>query len=208
MIPIIITSIAIVFVFIVLLITAIILFVNLARKNDKKKRDLTIVIISGVIFFSLIGLDAYLITSNLQYSKEKAREIALDAAETTGQGFVVTYDAAKKKWDDRSVEKLKNIDISISQCTVNESTDQKSYEVKIIFDNKNSTAESMSLDEMVALNYLMFTDQNDIVHAITEKESETTALPMGKSEATLIANVDKDVDLKYLRFVDRKIPLN
>jgi len=91
---------------------------------------------------------------------------------------------------------------------VNEKADKNSYEVKIIFDNKNSTAESMSLDEMIEFNYLMFTDQNDIVHAITEKKSESTALPMGKSEATLITNVDKDVDLKYLRFVDRKIPLN
>lgn len=208
MVPIIITSVATVMVFVVLLITAIILFVNLARKNQKKKRDLTIVIITGVLFFCLIGLDAYLVTSQFQYSKEKAREIALNAAETSGQGLVVTYDAAKKKWDDRSVEKLKNIDISISKCTVNESADNKSYEVKVIINNKNSTAESMSLDEMIGLNYLMCTDQNDIVHAITEKKSETATLPMGKSEVTLIANVEKDIELKYLRFVDRKIPLN
>lgn len=207
MVPIIVTSVAIVMVFLVLLVTTIVLFVNKARKKEKIKRDFTTVIIVTNVFFSLIGLDTYWVTSIFQYNKDKVREIALDSAETSGKGLVVTYDAIKKTWDDRSVGKLINIDISISKCTENINADKKTYEVKVIFKNKNSTAESMNLDEMIGLNYLMFCDQNDIVHAISKRKSETVALPMGKSEATLIATVEKDVELKYLRLVDRKIDL-
>ena len=207
MIPLIITSVALVMFFLVLLVTAIVLFVNMARKKQKLKRDLSILIIVTLIFFSLVALDVYLFSSSLQYSKEKVKEIALDAAETSGQGLVVTYDAMKKTWDDRSVEKLKNIDISISSCSEVINTDNNTYEIKVVFDNKNSTAESMSLDEMISLNYLMFSDKNDIVHGIDDSIHETASLPMGKSEATLIVNVEKDVELTYLRFVDRKFAL-
>lgn len=205
--PIIITSVALVMFFLVLLVSAIVLFVNMARKKQKLKRDLTLVIVLTVVFFSLIALDIHWVSSSFEYNKAKLKEISLDAAETSGEGLVVTYDAAKKKWDERSVEKLKNIDITISKCTEQMNVDKKTYEVKIIFDNKNSNAESMSLDEMIGLNYLMFCDKNDIVHGIDDRKQETAGLPTGKSEATLIVNVEKDVELTYLRFVDRKFPL-
>lgn len=65
----------------------------------------------------------------------------------------------------------------------------------------------MSIDEMASLNYLMGCDKTDIVHAIKSKKYETEHLPIGKSEATFVIDVKKDISLTYLRLVDRRFAL-
>jgi hypothetical protein len=202
MIPVIITSLAIVLFFLVLLITAIILLVNKVRKKDRVKRDLSVLIIITLIFFSLVGLDTYLISSGILKS---GKDAASDAAYATGKGLVITYDAVKKTWDERSIKSLDNIDVTMLKSSEEIKDDIKTYEVKVLFTNKNSNAESMSIAEMIACNYLVFCDEDDIVYAIDDSKTETFSLPIGKSEVTLFIHVEKDVKLKYLRFVNKEV---
>ena len=204
MIPIIIVSVAAVLFFLVLVITSIILLVNKIRKKQKVKRDLVIVIAISLIFFSLIGLDAYFISNSIYENRDKIKDAA---AEASGRGLVITYDAIKKTWDDRSVVKLKNIDITVLKSSEVIKGDIKTYEIEIVFNNKNTNAESMPISEMVSINYLALCDKDDIVYGIDNFKSETPLLPTGKSKATLFINVAKDVKLDYVRLVDNKIAL-
>jgi hypothetical protein len=205
-IPIIITSMAAVVFLLVLLITTIVLFVNRVRKKQKLKRDLVLVIVSGLLFFSLIGFDIYFISNGIIPDAAKAENAADAAAKATGRGLVLTYDAIKKTWDDRSVSKLKGIDITVLKVIESENAADKTYDIEILLDNKNTNAESMPISEMIELNYLYACDKDDVFYKIDRFECESPLLPKGKSKATIFVSLNKDVKLEYLKLADTNIP--
>lgn len=212
MIKIIITSTLAVMVFLTLIITGIILLVNKLRKKTKLKGYMAIVITSAFVFIGLIGLDIYFISDGIYKSREaiaeKSAEAADTAAQATGRGLVLTYDAIKKTWDERSVAKLKNIDITFLKSSEVIKGNIKTYKIDILLNNKNATSESMSISEMIEFNYLSLCDKDDIFYKVDNYKSESSLLPMGKSKATIFANVDKNVKLDYLKLVDRKISIS
>ncbi len=206
---IILTSVALVMVFIVLLIVTIVLFVNKIKKKPTFKRDLILVIVSGFIFFGLIALDINFMSSFLTGGKQVTAEQAADeAARIAGKGLVISYDAIKSQWNTRSEEMLKNIDITIKKVSskaINNSKNKK-YTISILINNKNKKEDSMPLSEMVSFDYVYMYDKDDIFHKIDSANSESELLPVGKSLATLTAYVAKDVNISGLKLVDRKIP--
>ena len=183
--------------FLVLLICGIVLLVNQIRKRQKLKRDLSIVIIITLIFFGLIALDIYLIAN-------RSLKAADDAASATGKHLVMTYDAIKSTWDERSVEKLKNVHITILKSSATLKDNIKKYKIEILFNNKNTRSESMPISEMVEFNYLSLSDKDDVFYKVDSFKSESSLLPTGKSKATLYANVEKNVNLGYVKLADVK----
>lgn len=203
------TTVGIVMAFIFLFIVAIVLIVNKVRKKTTFKRDLTLVIIAGVLFFGLIGLDLNLIRNAVIVNEANIEQAADEAARVAGKGLVISYDAIKSQWNTRSEEKLKNVDITVKNYTIKElkKTKNVQYTFNVLINNKNKKDESMPLSEMLSFDYIFMYDEDEIFHKIDSYESESEFLPVGKSLATFTAYVANDVDIVGLELVDRKIPL-
>lgn len=197
---------------IAIIIFAIMATVSKLRGKKQVKRNVVLLICAAVIFFGLVSLDLYFVFSGIEKNKEQiknsAEEKAMQAAEIAGKGFVKTFDSILKSWDERSVKRMDNIDVSIINSSQKVESDKKTYRVEVLFNNKNSSnSESITIGVMIGGNYLMFCDKDDIVYAVDDVKNESLIIPLGKSKETFTIEVEKNVELKYLRFVNKKVSL-
>jgi len=71
----------------------------------------------------------------------------------------IQNDAIKKKWDERSVEKLKNIDISVSKCTENKRQYKKyDKDLKIGIMLDNHSAHKLRLGDLIMAEKRSYTN--------------------------------------------------
>ncbi len=205
-------TIGIVICFISIITFSIMAIISKVQKSTRTKTNVIALLVATFLFFGLIAGDVLLISHSItQHKKDLAQateDTAMQAAELTGKGLVKTFDAIATAWDKRSTERMKNITVSVLESTSKVVDGQKAYTVEVIFNNLNKTnAESISSMEMIASNSLVFCDTDDIVYAIDDTVNESFNLPAGKTKVTLIANVEDDVSLSYIRFIDQKISL-
>ncbi len=205
-------TICIVISFIALFIAGIITIVSKIRKTGKSKLPLIFTILFSLLFFGLIGLDVYVIGQKakkiandvIENKENNLQDKVLKAAELTGKGYVATYDGILKHWDERALENLKNIEIFVLDTKIEEIEDIKKYSITIIFNNKNEKiSDSNSFITLSTGQYIMVVDKDDFVFPLTNTMDESV-IPLGKSKVIFFAEVDRDVELKYVRFIDQK----
>jgi heme/copper-type cytochrome/quinol oxidase subunit 2 len=204
--------------FIIMVIVVIMIvriFINLSNEKsaDKKKNidKSTIIILSSLLllFVILMIINISTIFSSLYKNRDAILNGSLNAtSQIVSTGIGMTFDAIEKGWDNMTVRKLKNIDVSVSKYSKTLSNSDITYSFEIVFDDHNENNPNISYSSLVEGKYLVVCDKDDVFYSLNPVNVPQGDLPASKTKADFEVTVSKDVDLEYIRYITNKIFFN
>lgn len=221
--------------FLVVAISLIALIYNNVKKNgEAKKKCLRVLIPSAAIWVVLIGVNIFLIVTFLYKNKDEIIDQAVRIpAEMTGKGLALTFQSFEKNWDQNRIQQLQNLHISFSSMDFENKDGEKIYSIELIFDNNSPTDVKLYLDDLIGNHYLAACDSDNFAYSLQlfytsleiEKTTETTSngtterttqtskqysdtiIPFGKSRYSFNITVPENIELTHVRFLNNSIPL-
>ena len=195
--------------FLTALISLIAFIINSTRKNpDSQRRSIKILIPSAVIWIVLMGVDIFLIVTYLYNNGGKILDITLEkSSEIVSKGLVLTAQNFEKNWDTRRLSQLENLSITLESIEHEIDEDIKRYKICFIFDNKSPIEVKLYFSDLLGNNYLFACDKNEFVYFLELEDWTSTVILPGKSRYNFRAEVPKDIEIEYIRYVNQKIRL-
>jgi heme/copper-type cytochrome/quinol oxidase subunit 2 len=209
MLAIILLSIAVVITFIVMVVLIINLIVTIVQKKKEKMKSAIIAAVSVFILWIILGcINAFVIVSYIFEHREEIIDSGIHAgAEFLAKGLVLTYKGIEKNWDAEVVKRMKNITIDIVKTEVKIEKDEKIYSIELLFTNTNPGSDRISLRDLIIDNYLVVCDRDDVMYGLEPSVYQSYYLPAGKTKSVFNVSVEKEVELRYIRFIDNKIEI-
>lgn len=176
-----------------------------------KKDLLTIALLiffSGALAVYDIYLGASLVVENkdeiLGYGQKAVSNTVAYGTTAVFEGFGKSFDHFEEKWDADYVRQLRNVDLEVKAMrkdSVDEVNDKVT--VDLVFNNRNSGDDRLSLSHISELNYILIGDTSELYYPVVLPANHNTRyLPAGKSAVTFEGIVPKDLEIKYVRLLD------
>jgi hypothetical protein len=208
---------------------------NFRKNNEKVRTNVIRLVLFSVSFALLGGLNAILIIKYAFDNKEKiantADKMIIQAidktAEYTVRSIIVTASTYSKAYNSNIIKQFENLDIRYLSETSETSDGKKVYEIELEFNNNIPLNEQLYLGNIISSKYLLACDSEDYVYeavpmetgAFTDHQGLISLFEFifnrdytkyghilrGKTKQKILVSVPENVDIAYLRFLDRKI---
>jgi hypothetical protein len=211
------------------------IILNIKKDNEKVRMNVVKLVLFSLSFALLGGLNAILIIKYAFDNKEKIADTADKAiiqaidktAEYTVRSLTVTASTYSKAYNANIIKQFENLDISYLSEKSETKDGKKVYEIELEFNNNIALNEQIYLGSMISNKYLLACDSDDYVYdtvpldtgAFTDDRGLISLFEFifdrdytkygnilrGKSKQKILVSVPADVNIAYLRFLDKKI---
>lgn len=191
-----------------------------AINKDKKKvvKNLIASFTMLILIIVLIIVDVIVIIPTVYKNREEIVDFTVESLDAGIKGtskvlsrsLIYTADELWNNWDNEFVAQLQKIDVKVIDYEVVTENDYKTYNIEILFNNKNETNSKITFSKIMEYNYLSAGDNADILYSFSNTESSYRNIYVspGKSVANVQVTVEPDVEIIYVNFVKEKIKLD
>jgi hypothetical protein len=211
------------------------IILNIKKDHEKVRINVVKLVLFVLSFALLGGLNTILIIKYAFDNKEKLADTADKAitqaidktAEYTVRSLTVTASTYSKAYNSNIIKQFENLDINYLSEKSETKDGKKVYEIELEFNNNIALNEQIYLGSMISNKYLLACDSDDYVYDTVPMDSGAFTddrglislfefifdrdytkygnILRGKSKQKILVSVPADVDIAYLRFLDKKI---
>jgi hypothetical protein len=210
------------------------IILNTGKDNKKLRANVVRMIIFSVAFFVLGAVDSVLIIKYLYDNKEKVADAADKAitkaidktAEYAVRSYTATASTYSKTYNAGVIKQFENLDIRYLSEKSETKDGKKVYEIELEFNNNIPMNEQLYLGNIISQKYLLACDSDDYVYDAVPVDSgafddkglislfefifnrdytKYGNILRGKSKQKILVSVPEDVNIAYLRFLDKII---
>jgi hypothetical protein len=211
------------------------IILNFRKNNEKVRANVIKLVLFSLSFLLLGGLNAVLIVKYAFDNREKIADTAdkvitqaIDkTAEYAVRSITTTASTYSKAYNSNIIKQFENLDISYLSETSETSDGKKVYEIELEFNNNIPLNEQLYLGNIISNKYLLACDSEDYVYDAVPADSGAFTddrglislfefifnrdytkygnILRGKSKQKILVSVPENVDIAYLRFLDKKI---
>ena len=207
------------------------IILNLKKDSKKVKANVAKLVVFSLSFIVLGGLNIVLIGKYVFDKREQIAETAdkmiTEAIDKTAVYAAQKASAYSRAYNANIIKQFENLDIRYLSETVETVDGKKIYELELEFNNNIPLNEQIYLGGIIANKYLLACDADDYVYEAvpmdTEAFTEDRALISlfefifnrdytkygnilrGKTKQRILVSVPENIEIAYLRFLDRKI---
>jgi hypothetical protein len=211
------------------------IILNFKKNNEKIRANVVRIIVFSLAFFVMGTVNTVLIIKYIYDNKEKIANVADKAintaidktAEYTVRSLMATSSTYSRVYNANIIKQFENLDIRYLSETSETKDGKKVYEIELEFNNDVPLNEQIYLGNIISQKYLLACDSDDYVYDAVPVDSgaftdETGIISLfefifnrdytkygnilrGKSKQKILVSVPEDVDIAYLRFLNRKI---
>jgi hypothetical protein len=210
------------------------IILNFKKDNKKMRANVVRIILFSVVFFLMGAVDTVLIIKYLYDNKEKVANAADKAittvidktAEYAVRSYTATASTYSKTYNAGVIKQFENLDIKYLSEKSETKDGKKVYEIELEFNNNIPLNEQLYLGNIISQKYLLACDSDDYVYDAVPVDSgafddkglislyefifnrdytKYGNILRGKSKQKILVSVPEDVNIAYLRFLDKKI---
>jgi len=211
------------------------IILNFKKDNEKIRVNVIRIIVFSLAFFVMGAVNTVLIIKYLYNNKEKVANAADKAittaidktAEYTVRSLTTTASTYSKAYNANIIKQFENLDIRYLSETSETKDGKKVYEIVLEFNNNIPLNEQLYLGNIISQKYLLACDSDDYVYDAVPVDSgaftdETGIISLfefifnrdytkygnilrGKSKQKILVSVPENVNIAYLRFLNKKI---
>lgn len=209
-------SVVSVFLFLIFLFKS---FISAIRKDKEKViKNLVISFTSFLLIFVFAIIDVVVIVPTVYKNREEIVDFTVESLDAGIRGtskvlsrsLIYTADELWNNWDNEFVAQLQKIDVKVIDYEVVTESDYKTYNIEILFNNKNETNSKIEFSKIMKYNYLSAGDNADILYTFDNDGSSyrNRFVSPGKSVANVQVTVKPDTEIIYVNFVKKQITLD
>jgi hypothetical protein len=210
------------------------IILNIKKDNEKVRMNVIKLIVfvvalavMGVINTILIIKYSYDNRQKIADAADKAITSAIDTtAKYAARSWTVTSSEYSKAYNSNVIKQFENLDIKYLSETSEKKDGKKVYEITLEFNNNVPLNEQLYLGSIISNKYLLACDSEDYVYDIVPKDTgafdDTGLISLfefifnrdytkygnilrGKTKQKVLVSVPDDVEIAYLRFLNKKI---
>jgi len=211
------------------------IILNIKKDNEKVRINVIKLIAFSLAFIILGGLNTILIIKYSYDNRAKiadaADKVITSAIDTTAKyaarSLTATASEYGKAYNSNVIKQFENLDIKYLSETSETKDGKKVYEITLEFNNNIPLNEQLYLGSIISNKYLLACDAEDYVYdivpvdsgAFTDDKGLITLFEFifdrdytkygnilrGKSKQKVLVSVPQDVQIAYLRFLNKKI---
>jgi hypothetical protein len=211
------------------------IILNFKKNNEKVRTNVIKLVLFSISIALLGGFNAILIVKYAFDNKDKiagtADKVITQAidktAEYTVRSIMVTASTYSKAYNSNIIKQFENLDINYLSEKFETNDGKKVYEIELEFNNNIPLDEQLYLGNIISNKYLLACDSEDYVYdtvpmdtgAFTDDRGLISLFEFifnrdytkygnilrGKSRQKILVSVPENVDIAYLRFLNKKI---